>query len=170
MDYPVTLERDSNKTLLVSFPDFPEAHTFGDTEEDALAHAAEALATVIDAYIKDRREIPKPSAMVAKYRVSVPALVEAKVRLYETMRQQRVNKTELARRLRVHPPQVDRILNVHHTSQVGQLEAAFGALGKRMVFGVEDIQESPTAKRATVSRRSHAGRLGQRKGARRKTG
>ena len=99
MDYPVTLERDSNKTLLVSFPDFPEAHTFGDSEEDALAHASDALATVIDAYIKDRREIPKPSAMVAKYRVSVPALVEAKVRLYETMRQQRVNKTELARRL-----------------------------------------------------------------------
>jgi antitoxin HicB len=170
MDYPVTLERDSNKTLLVSFPDFPEAHTFGDTEEDALARAGEALATVIDAYIKDRREIPAPSAKRAKYRVSVPALVEAKVRLYQTMRQQGVNKTELAKRLKVHPPQVDRILNVHHTSQVGQLEAAFGALGKRMVFGVEDIVASPVRERATFRQRSRPTRLGQRKSVRRKAG
>ena len=66
MDFPVTLERDDNGTILVSFPDFPEAHTFGDTVEDALERAVDALATVIDGYIKDKREIPLPAARLAK--------------------------------------------------------------------------------------------------------
>ena len=61
MEYPVTLERDDNDTLLVSFPDFPEAHTFGDDREEALARAQDALATIIDAYIKERRAIPSAS-------------------------------------------------------------------------------------------------------------
>ena len=83
MDYPVTLKRDDNGTVLVSFPDFPEAHTFGEDEADAGLRARDALATVIDAYIKDRRDVPLPSATVTKHRVAVPALVEAKMRLYE---------------------------------------------------------------------------------------
>ena len=49
MQYPVTLARDDNETILVSFPDFPEAHSYGDDAADALAHAQDALATVIDA-------------------------------------------------------------------------------------------------------------------------
>src|SRR4051812_36950149 len=103
MDYPVILERDDNDTILVSFPDFPEAHTYGDTEPQALAHARDALATVIDSYIKTRRDVPLPSALASKHRVTVPALIQTKIRLYETMRDQRVNKAELARRLRLHP-------------------------------------------------------------------
>lgn len=46
MDYPVILERDDNDTVLVSFVDFPEAHTFGHDPTDALARATDARATV----------------------------------------------------------------------------------------------------------------------------
>src|SRR5690349_18013074 len=93
MEYPVRLTKDDNDTILVSFPDFPEAHTFGDTTDEALARAADALATAIDAYIKDRRPIPPPSTRATRYRVAVPALVEAKMTLYDTMRAARVNKS-----------------------------------------------------------------------------
>jgi antitoxin HicB len=139
MNYPVILERDDNDTILVSLPDFPEAHTYGRTETAALRHAEDALATVIDAYIKDRRSIPLPSAIVARHRVRMPALVEAKVRLYDAMQRAHVNKSQLARRLKWHLPQVDRLLKMTHGSKLEQLEAAFGALGKRIVVGVEDI-------------------------------
>jgi antitoxin HicB len=44
--YPVTLEVDTNDTTLVSFPDFPEAHTFGDDENEAPARAADLLEDV----------------------------------------------------------------------------------------------------------------------------
>lgn len=139
MDYPVTLERDDNDTILVSFPDFPEAHTYGDDEGNALERAKDALATVIDAYIKDRRDVPLPSARITKHRVTMPALVEAKVSLYESMRAAKVGKAELARRLDWHLPQVDRLLEMTHGSKLEQLEAAFSALGKRLVVGVEDV-------------------------------
>jgi antitoxin HicB len=49
--YPVLLEPDSNGTVLVSFPDFPEAHTFGDDEHEALARAADLLHDVLADYI-----------------------------------------------------------------------------------------------------------------------
>lgn len=158
MDYPVILERDDNDTILVSYPDFPEAHTFGENEKDALSHAADALATVIDAYIKDRRAIPLPSAVVTRHRVTMPALVEAKVRLYETMRAARVRKSELAKRLDWHLPQVDRLLEMTHASRLEQLEAAFGALGKRLVLGVEDLPKSAAAKRRKAPRRRRIAR------------
>ena len=29
LQYPVSLEQDSNGTILISFPDVPEAHTYG---------------------------------------------------------------------------------------------------------------------------------------------
>jgi len=142
MDYPVKLERDDNDTILVSFPDFPEARTFGDNVEDALMHAPDALATVIDGYIKDRRDIPSPSVIGATHRVGVPALLEAKIRLYEAMREAKIGKSELARRLDWHLPQVDRLLAMTHGSKLEQLEIAFLAMGKRLVIRVEDITAS----------------------------
>jgi antitoxin HicB len=160
MDYPVTLERDDNDTLLVGFPDFPEAHTFGEDESDALERAKDALATVIDAYIKDRRDIPLPSALVARHRVTMPALVEAKVRLYETMRAAKVNKSELARRLDWHLPQVDRLLEMTHASKLEQLESAFAVMGKRLVVAVEDVahRRPGTSRHGTERSRQKKGR------------
>src|SRR3984893_17653050 len=143
MEYPVTLKRDDNGTVLVSFPDFPEAHTFGEDEADAVLRARDALATVIDAYIKDRRDVRVPSAPVTKHRVAVPALVEAKMRLYEIMRSGKVGKADLAKRLGWHLPQVDRLLAMTHGSRLEQLEAAFRALGKRLVVSIEDVRQPP---------------------------
>jgi antitoxin HicB len=156
MVYPVTLEADDNGTILVSFPDFPEAHTFGDGTEDALHRAQDCLATIIDAYIKDRRAIPSPSAGRRARTVRVPSLIEAKVQLYNVMRAGGVGKAQLAKRLGWHLPQVDRLLQMTHGSRLEQLEAAFGALGKRIVLHVEDAVPAASAprKRPRFSRRS----------------
>ena len=156
MEYPVTLTPDDNDTVLVTFPDVDGAVTFGATVDDALRRAPDALATILEAYIKDRRPIPPPSPRRTRYRVAVPALVEAKIRLYEAMQAARVSKAELGRRLRWHPPQVDRLLAMRHGSKLDQLEAAFTALGKRLVVGVEDQPSAAVqylAIRATTKRR-----------------
>jgi antitoxin HicB len=71
--YPVILKPDSNGTLLVTFPDVPEAITFGADEANALNHAVDALETAFMAYIEDRRPIPRPSAIRRKkWAVTVP--------------------------------------------------------------------------------------------------
>lgn len=136
LDYPVTLAPDDNDTILVSFVDWP-AHTFGTDRADALRHAVDALTTIIDAYIKDGRDIPRPSK--GKDRVTVPALVEAKIGLYEAMRAAKVSKSELGRRLDWHLPQVDRLLAMKHGSRLEQIEAALAVLGKRLILRVEDV-------------------------------
>jgi len=36
LKYPEKLSRDTNDTILVEFPDVPEAHTFGEDADEAL--------------------------------------------------------------------------------------------------------------------------------------
>lgn len=163
MNYPIRLEPDDNGTILVSFPDFPEAHTFGENRADAIVRARDALATVLEAYIKDRRAIPAASVRPRQRRVAVPALIEAKLRVYEAMRAANVGKAELARRLRWHMPQIDRLLNVRHGSKLDQLEAAVAALGKRLTIGIDDLQVPSTHRRRRESRRPRRQRDGQSK-------
>jgi len=60
LQYPVNFEQDSNGTVLVSFPDIPEAHTYGTDPRDALARAADALETALALYLDFRREHSQP--------------------------------------------------------------------------------------------------------------
>lgn len=146
LTYPVSLERDADGRILVEFPDFPQAHTWGEDRDEALVRARDALATIIDAYIRDRQALPEPSAHVNAPRVRLPALTEAKVQLYRSMRRAHVSKTELARRLGWHLPQVDRLLNVYHGSRLDQLEVAFRALGKELSVSVVDQTRPPSTR------------------------
>jgi antitoxin HicB len=54
------------------------------------------------------------------------------------MRDRGVRKTELARRLGVHLPQVDRLLDLRHGSRLDQVEDALRAVGKELVLTVQD--------------------------------
>jgi len=137
--YPVTLERDTNDTILVSFPDIPEAHACGDDKDEALMHAVDALESALSMYIEDRRDIPAPSAVKTRGKsVTLPALSEAKLALYSAMRMQRIGKADLARRLNCHLPQVDRLLNLAHASRLDQLEAALRSVGKQLTIDIQD--------------------------------
>jgi antitoxin HicB len=146
MRYPITLTPDDNGTVIVTFPDVPEAITYGDTKDEALAHAPDALLTIFDALIKDRRDIPVPSVTKGPT-IELPALETLKIELYRAMRAARVRKAELARRLEGHLPQIDRLLAMSHGSGLDQLEAAFRALGKRLEICVRDLIESRRAER-----------------------
>ena len=148
VEYPVTLTRDDNDTILVTFPDFPEAATFGEDRAEALARAVDALETIIEAYIKDRQRIPKPSA--GKLRVSLTPLAAAKVQLYTAMLRRRIRKTNLAELLNVHLPQIDRLLDLKHASRIDQIEAAARVLGGHVDVNVE-FDEEPKARRVATA-------------------
>jgi antitoxin HicB len=129
--YQVKLIKDTNGTIRVEFPAVPEANTFGGDREEALTRAVNAVESALMLYIDDRQEIPAGDATPrSRAAVTLPALTEAKLALYQSMRAAGVGKAELARRLNCHLPQIDRLLDLRHASRLDQLEAAFRVLGK----------------------------------------
>ena len=169
--YPITIEPDDNGTLLVSFVDIPEAHTFADDEDEITARATDCVLTALEGYMKDRRPIPPPSREVTGRAVLLPPLAVAKIELYEAMRNAGVRKAELARRLRWHMPQVDRLLSLRHGSRLEHLEAALAALDHRLemrvVRGSDRRADVPVPRRRRIAvRRSPASVAGKRKPAR----
>jgi antitoxin HicB len=137
--YGVVLTPDDNKTLQVTVPDVPGVNTAGDSEAEALANAGEALLTMLSFFIDERMSIPAAKPLKRGMKpLTLPALPEAKIELYSAMRNAGVSKSELARRLKIHLPQVDRLLDLRHASRLDQLESAFAALGKRLEVAIKD--------------------------------
>ncbi len=134
--YPVKLRREGSR-ILVSFPDVPGVHTYGTGRKQALPRAVDALETMLMGIIADKEDIPSPSPARGRPFVELPALTEAKIVLYRTMRARGVGKAELARRLGCHLPQVDRLLDLRHASRLNQLEQAFRILGRQLTITIQ---------------------------------
>lgn len=133
LNYPVTLTQDTNGSLLVSFPDFPEANSVGDDESEALINAIDALETALEIYFDERRPVPMPSKAAKNQKtVALPALDSAKVLVWNEMLSQNLRKSDLARKLNVHMPQIDRLFDIRHSSKLEFVEQAAQALGKHL--------------------------------------
>jgi antitoxin HicB len=101
--------------------------------EDALVHAADALTSALDFYIEDGTAIPAPSKPRRGQRmVELPASYSAKVLLLNEMAAQKIRPAELARRLKVTPQEVTRLIDLRHTSRIDGIAGALKALGKTM--------------------------------------
>jgi antitoxin HicB len=138
IQYPVNLQSEGTR-ILVSFPDFPNVHTYGSDEPEALTRAVDAIETYLMSMIEDREAIPQQHRSRRGQRlITLPALTEAKLELYRQMRAAKIGKAELARRLHCHLPQIDRLLDLSHRSRLDQIEQALLAVGKRLTISVED--------------------------------
>ena len=136
--YPVELTLDDNGTVLVTFPDVPEAVTFGDDEAEALLRAEDALLVMFSAYMDDHQPIPEPSPLDGRSGVALKAVVAGKVALHNTLLATGKCKADLARMLNLAPTLVDRLLSLHHKSRIEQIETALAVLGKRLVVEVRE--------------------------------
>jgi antitoxin HicB len=136
--YPATLRRDG-KTFVVLFPDLPFAHTNGNSREDALAHAPDALHTALSMLMEKNLDIPEPGKLRrGAVLVGLPSVIsDAKVALYKALRANGMRKVELARRMGIHKQQIDRLLDIDHASRIEQLESAFAALQMRLVVDIQ---------------------------------
>ena len=130
LTYSYTLTPDTNGTYLIQYPDLPEGASVSETPK-ADEDAAEGLEAVLQLYIDARRPIPLPGSM-GDASVNIGAMQTAKVLLSNEMVRQGVRKTDLARRLGIHNPQVDRLLDLGHNSKMDAIEAACKELGKRL--------------------------------------
>jgi len=137
--YRVKLTPDDNDTFLVTSPDFPDVITFGETREEALHYAAGAFREIIAARIHYKEPIPAPSKIRATDEfITLPLLTEMKVRLYQSLNESGIKKSDLARKLKVHRQEIDRLFDFKQSTSLGKLESAFAALGKQLKIEVAD--------------------------------
>lgn len=137
MRYPVKLEPAPEGGFVASFRDIPEALTQGESIEDALAMAEDALVTAMEFYFEDKRPVPAASKLQkGEYAVDLPASVAAKVLLLNEMLGQNVSASELARRLGTRPQDVNRLTDLAHTTKIDTIAQALKALGKRLEVSI----------------------------------
>lgn len=105
------------------------------------ARAAEAVEEALAARVAEWGDVPlAPSkkvivAAIDEGRIVQPSALSAvKMMLFMSCKEVGVTRAELARRLGWHREQVDRLFRFDHASKIDQIEAAFGALGKRLGF------------------------------------
>jgi antitoxin HicB len=98
-----------------------------------MAMAADALVTAMDFYFEDRRTVPAPSAPLAGERlVALPPSISAKVLLLNEMIVQKVRPADLARLMGIKPQEVNRVIDLGHSTKIDTVAAAMAALGREL--------------------------------------
>jgi antitoxin HicB len=121
----------------VTFRDVPEAITDGETLEEALKYAAEALELALEHYLDERRITPAPTAKrKGEYLIALPASLSLKCALLNEMIRQDVRPAELAKRLKTSKQEVNRLTTLSHATKVDRIAEAFHALGKELTISV----------------------------------
>lgn len=139
LTYPVEIIPEDNGTYYAQFPDVPGALTGGKDEAETLAEAQDALGVMLAHLMKKQQDIPRPSkAKRGQHLVSVPLYLAPKLALYCAVRDQKITKSELARKLGVRETVVRRLLDPEHDSKPDKVQAALAAVGKTLVVSVQD--------------------------------
>ena len=136
--YPFTLTPDEDGRLVVAFPDVQGASTDGSDETAAVANAYDCLIAALIAHIAQRRPLPRPSPARGRPFVTLAPLITAKLALYDTMLEHGVSSADLAKRMAVSEAELQRLLDLDHRSDIGQIDAALTRLGKRLEIRVSD--------------------------------
>lgn len=137
-NYAVKLALDEpTGAYIVSCRDLPLMNSVGDSVDEALLEAADGIVTALSIEVEERRPIPYATAPEpGEYVIPVPVLVSMKAALHNAMIETGTRKAELARKLGQKGPQIDRLLDVEHSSKVETVELALHQLQRRVDLNV----------------------------------
>jgi antitoxin HicB len=143
--YSALLEPEPEGGFTVTFPEIGVGATYGETWDEALRQAEDMLGEAVLGLIAHGEEVPEPAPQTGttagegthRAPVALPALPPAKLEVYRAMRQAKLDAAQLAERLGWPPKKVDHIFDGYHVVRLEQLEAALGALGRRLVVTSE---------------------------------
>jgi antitoxin HicB len=127
---------------MVEFVDLHRVATDGKDLREAMEEAMDALGSDLSIRSSRREEIPTPSSAKRGERlVPVHLWLAPKLALYLAMREQRVNNSDLARRLGLHERVIRRMLDPKHATKAEKIQAALAVLGKQMTVEVRDAAQ-----------------------------
>jgi antitoxin HicB len=138
--YAVLLSPADEGGYVVTCRDLPELITQGESVEEALEQASDAMDEVFATYLTEGLDFPEPSkARRREHMVAPPPETVAKAALYVAMRRAGISKVQLAKRLGVDEKEVRRLLDPHYGSKLPRIAKAISVLGQRLVIGVETV-------------------------------
>ena len=122
--------------------DFPQVSGTGQTAFDAQKDLKKNIFKQLMASIAARQLIPFPRVVAKRQKViTFSVLIAAKVCLSNCMIKKNMPKTELAKQMKFHLPQVSRLLDLNHATKIQTLEEALEKLGKRLTVGLTSIRD-----------------------------
>lgn len=144
ISYECIVEKQEDNKFLVTFPDFEEAITEGESLEEALFNAEEVLTLTLEGRIEESRDIPLPKPEKSNTRIAYKIYPSPRVQSALLVRFIRSQKSlsELARSLETSWPSASRLEDPHHWSSLRQLNRVAGIFGSRLVLSFESIKDS----------------------------
>ena len=136
--YPIDLHEEPEGGFSVTFPDFEEAFTDGDSVAEAISEGADCLEEALAGRIVRHDDIPAPSPAKGRPTAVPGAILAAKTALYEALREERLSINAFAVSMGVQEREVLRMLDPGHATKIGRLEEALARFGKRLVVSVEE--------------------------------
>lgn len=140
-NYAVKLEHDPDtKSWIATCRDLPLFNSVGDSVDDALLESVDGAIVALSIEIDARRPIPAASQPEeGEYVIHLPVLVVMKAALHNAMVATGTRKSDLARSMGMKGPQIDRLLDVCHSSKVETVELALQQLNRTVQVSVDKV-------------------------------
>ena len=137
IEYPAIFEPCEEGGFCITFPDFPEAISEGDSLEEAIYMASEVLDVTLVSRMTDKENIPQPHEQVGEniYMIAPDAKVQAALLIRFNRGDRKLS--DIARAMGTSWPAVSRLEDPKHWPSLRQLEKVVAAMGKRLVLSVE---------------------------------
>jgi antitoxin HicB len=135
MQYVAKLTREANRWL-VAFPDCPGCQTFGDTREEALSMAAEALEGWLETHLEHGDVPPRPRARRGGVPVDVRAGLDVAIQLRWLRDDLGLSQAEIAKRVGVSQQQIAKLERPASNPTLRTLVELTQKLGSRILIHV----------------------------------
>jgi antitoxin HicB len=137
IEYPAIFDPAEESGYTITFPDFPEAISEGDTLEEANYNATEVLDLTLKSRMEDNELIPLPHVETGANVHMVAPDVNIQAALLVKLNRGEKKFSDLARTLGTSWPAVSRLEDPKHWPSLRQLDKLAAALGKRLVLSLE---------------------------------
>jgi antitoxin HicB len=158
MQYIARLTQEGGRWL-IDFPDCPGCQTFGDTREEALAMAAEALEGWLETHL-EHGDVPlRPRARRSGVAIDVPSGLDVAIQLRWLRDDLGLSQAELARRVGVSQQQIAKLEKPTSNPTIRTLVELTEKLGSRVLINLSRpaaTRKGPIRKRASSPGAGHA--------------
>jgi antitoxin HicB len=137
IEYPAIFDPAAEGGYTITFPDFPEAISEGDSFEEANYNAIELLDLTLKSRMEDNEIIPLPHTETGANIQMIAPDVNIQAALLVKLNRGEKKFSDLARTLGTSWPAVSRLEDPKHWPSLRQLDKVAAALGKRLVLSLE---------------------------------